>query len=199
MKYLALLALLISPLAYSQTFTATPATGSGPRTITWDVPGGTNCQAGGDWSGSKAASGSESIKLAVGDHTLTLACTVPDNPIKATVTLLWTAPTQNVDGTALTDLAGFKLYYGTSATALSQTISINNPAQNVYKVEDLNPGTWFFALTALNSTGIESAKSATVNKALTETPTTKPWTGTVSTTVVAGKPKAPVLRFETAP
>ena len=34
-------------------------------------------------------------------------------------TLDWTPVTQNTDGTVLTDLAGYKVYYGTSRTTLN--------------------------------------------------------------------------------
>lgn len=194
-RYLPLLLLALAGAAHAQTFTVTPATGSGPKTATWNIPGGTNCQAGGDWSGAKAASGTQQITgLAVGSHTFTFACTVPGPIVKSSVTLSWLAPTQNVDGTALTNLAGYKIYYGNSATALNQTVNLlTNPGLLRYTVEDLGTGTWFFAITALNSAGAESDKSGTVSKALTDTQTTEPWTGTATADVTATKPKAPVL------
>lgn len=201
MKALALLLTLVglASAAHAQTFTVTPASGSGARTAVWNVPNGTNCQAGGDWSGAKPAQGMEVLTLATGSHSLTLACTVPGTPVKASVTLGWQPPTQNVDGTALTNLAGFKLYYGSAANALSQTVSLNNAGLTRYTVEELSAGTWFFALTALNSAGAESDKSATVSKALTDTATSQAWTATASTEVTLAKPKAPVLSIVASP
>ena len=72
------------------------------------------------------------------------------------VTLSWAAPTQNADGSPLTDLAGYKIYYGTSSGIYDHEISINNPGTTTYVVDNLVPDTYYFAATSFNSTGIES-------------------------------------------
>ena len=79
-------------------------------------------------------------------------------------TLSWTAPTENTDGSTLSNLAGYRIRYGTSAGALTQTILIDNASVTTYVVEDLAPATWYFAVTAVNSTGSESAYSNVANK-----------------------------------
>lgn len=84
----------------------------------------------------------------------------------ASVTLSWTAPTQNADGSALADLAGFKLKYGPSASELSQTVDISNPSLNSYVLSDLSSGTWYFAMVALNKAGQESDPSNVVSKSV---------------------------------
>ena len=66
-------------------------------------------------------------------------------------------PTENADGSALTDLAGYRIYYGTDEAALSQTIKIDNPGLTKYVVENLAPATWHFAMKAFNSRAEESA------------------------------------------
>lgn len=76
--------------------------------------------------------------------------------------LSWTAPTKNVDETTLTDLKSYKIYYGTSASDLSKTIDAGNVTS--YKVDSLAAGTWYFAVTAVNSAGAESAKSSVASK-----------------------------------
>jgi hypothetical protein len=81
-------------------------------------------------------------------------------------TLSWTAPTENTDGSALANLSGYRIRYGTSAGALTQTIVINNASVTTYVVEDLAPATWYFAVTAVNSAGSESAYSNVANKAI---------------------------------
>lgn len=88
---------------------------------------------------------------------------VKDIPV-ASVTLSWTPPTQNTDGTALTNLAGYRIYWGPSAGAMNQTIDVKNAAVAAYVVENLTPGTWYFAVTAYNSTGGESVRSNTASK-----------------------------------
>ena len=82
-------------------------------------------------------------------------------------TLSWEAPTENEDGSPLTDLAGFKIYYGNSPDALNQAINITSSATLTYTVVSLTPGTWFFAIAALSASGAESAQSVAVSKTVT--------------------------------
>jgi putative Ig domain-containing protein len=79
-------------------------------------------------------------------------------------TLSWTAPTENTDGSTLSNLAGYRIRYGTSAGALTQTIVIDNASVQTYVVENLSPATWYFAVTAVNSQGAESSNSNVANK-----------------------------------
>ena len=78
--------------------------------------------------------------------------------------LSWMPPTENSDGTALTDLAGYRIYYGRSASALDQVVAIGNPGLTSYLVENLSPARWYFSMTTLNSRGVESGRSATASK-----------------------------------
>jgi len=80
-----------------------------------------------------------------------------------TVTLTWTAPTQNTNGSSLTNLAGYYIYYGTSATSLSSKLSVAAPATSA-SIEDLSAGTWYFALSDYTTAGTESARTSTVSK-----------------------------------
>lgn len=96
---------------------------------------------------------------------------LPDN----TVCLTWQAPTENVDGSPLTDLAGYNVYYGsesrtyedpipiesataTDATLFSGEVSIVSPGPQGGDVEV------YFAMTALDEEGNESAFSNEVLK-----------------------------------
>lgn len=81
-------------------------------------------------------------------------------------TLSWQAPTQNEDGTALTDLAGYQVRYGQDADDLSQVVSLDNPSLTRYVVENLSSGTWYFAVSAVNSAGITSDLSEVVSKTI---------------------------------
>ena len=78
--------------------------------------------------------------------------------------LSWTPPTRNTDGSTLTNLAGYRITYGTSATALSSTITVSNPGISSYVVDNLASGTWYFALKAYTSSGSESATSTVGSK-----------------------------------
>lgn len=77
--------------------------------------------------------------------------------------LSWTPPTRNTDGT-LSGLAGYRVSYGTSPNALTQTVQISNASATSYAVSNLTPGTYYFAVRAYNSTGGESANSNVVSK-----------------------------------
>jgi len=77
--------------------------------------------------------------------------------------LSWTAPMQNADGSPLTDLAGFRVYWGTAADELTYSMQIDNPSVSMFLVENLTPAQWFFAVTALDATGNESALSEVIS------------------------------------
>ncbi len=83
------------------------------------------------------------------------------------VTLTWTPPTHNTNGTQLTDLAGYKVYWGTVRGSFPNSTTLNTPSLTTYVVQNLAVGQqYFFTMTALNSSGVESARSADVMKAL---------------------------------
>ena len=65
--------------------------------------------------------------------------------------LALTPPTQNSDGSALTDLAGMRVYYGTSASSLNQVLDLPGAAPTTYALSNLASGTWYFAATAYTS------------------------------------------------
>lgn len=81
-----------------------------------------------------------------------------------TASLMWTPPTQNTDGTPLTNLAGYRIVYGVSASQLTQTIQLTNAGLSAYVVENLAPGTYYFAIRAYATSGAESANSNVVAK-----------------------------------
>jgi Putative Ig domain len=81
-------------------------------------------------------------------------------------TLSWMPPTQNSDGSALTNLAGYEVRYGRSADELSQTVPLRNPSLSTYVVENLSSGTWFFAIVAVSAAGVTSAPSNVASKTI---------------------------------
>ena len=81
-------------------------------------------------------------------------------------TLTWTPPTTNTDGSPLTNLAGYKVYWGPSAGNYPNSTTLNSPGLTSYVVTNLVPGTWFFVATALNSTGAESSFSSPASKTI---------------------------------
>ncbi len=93
------------------------------------------------------------------------AIDVEDKPVtQGDVTLSWAAPTENTDGSALTDLAGFVLVYGTSSSTLDRTVRFENPSVDSHVLQDLPAGTYYFAIRAYNTLGAESELSSIVSK-----------------------------------
>jgi len=80
--------------------------------------------------------------------------------------LSWTPPTRNTDGSTLTNLAGYRVSYGTSSSNLSKTVTIANPGISSYVVDGLTSGTWYFSIKAYTSGGTESAASPVASKAI---------------------------------
>jgi len=80
------------------------------------------------------------------------------------VTLDWTAPTQNEDGSPLTDLDGYRLYWGTTSGNYPNSVTIDNETVTTYVVDNLTSGTYEFVATSFNTAGMESAYSSPLAK-----------------------------------
>lgn len=89
---------------------------------------------------------------------------VPSGPGQAT--LSWDAPTTTTQGSALTNLAGYRIYYGVYANDLTQTVQVNGVGLQTYVIDNLAHGTWYFAIKAVTATGVESAPSNVVSKTI---------------------------------
>jgi hypothetical protein len=87
----------------------------------------------------------------------------PPPPVatSASVTVSWSPPTENSDGSPLINLAGYRVYYGTTATNLNSSVTLANPGLVRDVIENLTPATWYFAMTAYNTKGLESARTGT--------------------------------------
>ena len=84
---------------------------------------------------------------------------VPPPSSAGTATLEWLPPVTTTDGATLTTLAGYRIYYGTDVTRLTQRIDVNNPGVATYVIDGLAPATYYFAVTAVDVRGGESARS----------------------------------------
>jgi hypothetical protein len=178
------------------TFTASVTKGISPvaTVFTWACPAGTvsaTASSTGNqaaWTGSKALSGTQNLSGIKLTADYKLNCTGPANTASATLT--WAPPTANTDGSTLTDLASFKIYYGTNSTNLINSTSVSSGLTSAI-VDKLTSGTWYFAVTALNAAGIESGYSNIASKAVTVSP---PLTQSASVTItVQTQPAPPVL------
>ena len=79
---------------------------------------------------------------------------------QSVVTVSWTSPTLNTNGTAVTDLAGYHIYYGPTATQLNQVVDVAGADVTTFVLNKMSPGTWYFAVAAYNSEKVESSLSA---------------------------------------
>lgn len=84
------------------------------------------------------------------------------SPVSTTgsATLSWTPPTVNTDGSVLGNLAGYFIYYGTSPDNLNHSVTVTNAGLTRFVLSGLATQTWYFAMTAYNSIGVESGRTA---------------------------------------
>ena len=87
------------------------------------------------------------------------SASIPPPKCQNHATLTWTAPTTNTNGTPLTDLAGYIIGYGNSSKNYTTTVPIYNPTLTTYVINNLAPGVYYFAMKAVNSSGVQSVYS----------------------------------------
>ncbi len=144
----------------------------GSSTLSWDAPGATGCTAGGGWSGNQPASGAFTVGPIAVTTTYQLTCEGPSGSGLGMVsvqvadkTLRWQAPTQNEDGSPITDLAGYVIYWGSSSRVYIGSHTIDSPTVTEWEVT-VAPGTYYFAMTAYDSDNNESDYSNEVLKVI---------------------------------
>jgi hypothetical protein len=78
-------------------------------------------------------------------------------------TLTWVDPTTRTDGTALTNLAAIRIYYGTTQGNYPNMVPVTNLTLTTYVIPNLTSGTYFFVATAVDANGLESAQTNSVS------------------------------------
>jgi hypothetical protein len=81
-------------------------------------------------------------------------------------TLSWTPPTQNTDGSPLTDLKTYRIDVKRQYSTWERSVTINNPGLTTYVFENLEPATYIFTISAINAKGVSSAPSNKVSKTI---------------------------------
>jgi hypothetical protein len=116
------------------------------------------------------------IEISVSDGTntaalapfaITVAAAASTPSLAESVTLYWTVPADNSNGTAATNLAGYHVYYGTSAGSLTKVITVDDANDTSQVIANLQAGTWYFGVTAFNTEKIESKMSEVVPVTIT--------------------------------
>jgi hypothetical protein len=105
-----------------------------------------------------AACGGDSDSAAPGAAATDSTAPAPATASRS-VTLTWYPPTQTIDGAPLSNLRGYRIYWGTEAGRYTNSVTLDNAGLASYVVEQLTPARWHFAVTALTSNGIESSYS----------------------------------------
>jgi len=90
----------------------------------------------------------------------------PQQAANGTASLTWTAPTANTNGTSVTALVGYTIFYGPTASSLTQRVVITNPSTSSYEITGLSGGTWYFAVAADAADGTQSAQSVIGSKTI---------------------------------
>lgn len=136
--------------------------------LTWSTaPAATSCAASGDWSGAKAASGTETLAAVSASKAFTLTCNWPGD---TTATISWTGPTLNTDGSPLakcstqTDtgpcLRSFLVLRGSDATSVGMdSKAVDDRNATSFAWLGLPAGTHWFSVVAVNGDGIMSAQA----------------------------------------
>lgn len=77
------------------------------------------------------------------------------------ITLTWTAPSEREDGTglALSEIAGYHIYYGTTAGDYQNTIIIDDFTATEYVFAEMPPATYYLVITTIDTDGRESVYS----------------------------------------
>lgn len=105
-----------------------------------------------------------SSKASVGPFTITVVAATTDT--QGALTLSWTPPDESTAGGPVPELAGYYIYYGTSADALTQSIMVYGGATTSYVIESLPSGTYYFSVSTLSAQGIQSPQSDVVSSTI---------------------------------
>lgn len=111
----------------------------------------------------------EAIQISVSDGTTTVDLASFDITVESTSALLsWTAPTTREDSSPLTlsEISGYRIYSGTNPDELTLLITYADSSVTSHRDEGLSPATHYYAVTAYDTDGVESALSAVVSKTI---------------------------------
>lgn len=84
----------------------------------------------------------------------------------SSVTVSWVPPNSNVDGSTLTNLAGYRIYYGKTPGQYPYSLTIGSASITSAVIQSLEAATWYFAIRAVSSSGALSDFSTEASKTL---------------------------------
>jgi hypothetical protein len=85
-------------------------------------------------------------------------------PEKDTFTMEWNIPSTRLDGSSLStaDISGYELYYTSTTQGVNEVIKVDDPSQTTYEFADIAPGTYLIAIASIDSVGVRSPSSSTI-------------------------------------
>jgi hypothetical protein len=117
----------------------------------------------------------ESITIVVADavrrtesapFSITVFADVASEAATGVASLRWELPPSKLDGSPLDDLAGFRIKYGRDENDLDQSVLVNDPTVTTYEFNSLQSGIWYFAVVAVNASGLEGPPTTTTMKSI---------------------------------
>ncbi len=157
----------------------TPGGGSVVPILTWSTsPAAQSCTASGDaaWSGTKAASGTQTLAAITTSKTYQMACTWPGD---TTATISWVPVMTHTDGTAMvkctsqTDtgscMRSFLVVRGSDATSVGMdSKAVDDRNATSYAWTGLSTGTHWFSVIVITGDGVQSDQATPpVSKTIT--------------------------------
>lgn len=94
-------------------------------------------------------------------HAFSIAVDAAPTSPPGSVTLTWAVPTENTNGSRLTNLAHYVVRYGTKSSDLNSQLSTKT---NEVEIGNLTAGVWYFEVAAVNSLNVESQFSTPASK-----------------------------------
>lgn len=141
-------------------------------TLQWNAESASQCTASGDWLGPQPTAGQLTISAIDGDRTFSLSCGTGTSSALASVTvavdrpkLEWIAPTEDVDGDPLLNLAGYRVYWGTESGRYTESVTIEDPGATEWDLL-LPAGNYYIAMSALSADAEESELSNEIIKTI---------------------------------
>jgi hypothetical protein len=121
-------------------------------------------------SGTPTSAGiTSNIVISVGDGTVTTSLPAFSITVNGSTTvqatLSWNAPVARTDGTALSmaEIGGYTIHYGTNQTNLSNSVNVADPYTTQGTINNLTPGTYYFAVMAYDTEGNQSQLSGVIS------------------------------------
>lgn len=121
---------------------------------------------GGCGGGSSSVSGTTTSSTGSSTSTGGTISSIPSGTTTGSFSLSWTAPASRTDGSplALSEIAGYRVHYGTTRGNYPNHINITNGTLQSATLTDVPVGTYYVTMSTYDASGLESSYSTPVVK-----------------------------------